>query len=209
MAAGEVQLRVENVAKQFGGVTAVDGVSLEVREGEILSVIGPNGAGKTSLLNMVSGFYRPDRDRITFEGEEITNLPPYEIAERDDSDESFVTIHNRQSSHLDFAHVARDVLNLLILEAVKDFAAHHVADQRIWRFAFSDCTHGPEPDCAVKAAVADGRLDAERLASYHKLMRELQHRAAWEDKRAAAAEKAKVKVADRALQKRLKEKRDR
>src|SRR5690349_23280722 len=70
------------VAKQFGGVTAVDEVSLEVRQGEILSVIGPNGAGKTSLLNMVSGFYRPDRGRIEFEGEDITRFSPSRIAER-------------------------------------------------------------------------------------------------------------------------------
>ena len=82
MAAGAVQLRVDGVAKQFGGVTAVDEVSLEVREGEILSVIGPNGAGKTSLLNMVSGFYQPDRGRIVFEGEDITRLSPSHIAER-------------------------------------------------------------------------------------------------------------------------------
>ena len=82
MAAGAVQLRVDGVAKQFGGVTAVDEVSLEARQGEILSVIGPNGAGKTSLLNMVSGFYRPDRGRIEFEGEDITRLSPSRIAER-------------------------------------------------------------------------------------------------------------------------------
>ena len=82
MAGGRVQLSVDGVAKQFGGVTAVDDVSLEVLEGEILSVIGPNGAGKTSLLNMVSGFYRPDRGRIVFEGEDITSLPPHRIAER-------------------------------------------------------------------------------------------------------------------------------
>jgi branched-chain amino acid transport system ATP-binding protein len=82
VAAGEAQLRVEDVAKHFGGVIAVDGVSFEVREGEILSIIGPNGAGKTSLLNMVSGFYRPDRGRITFEGEDITHMPPSRIAER-------------------------------------------------------------------------------------------------------------------------------
>ena len=78
----EVQLRLDGVAKQFGGVVAVDEVSLEARRGEILSVIGPNGAGKTSLLNMVSGFYRPDRGRISFEGEDVTRLPPSKIAER-------------------------------------------------------------------------------------------------------------------------------
>jgi branched-chain amino acid transport system ATP-binding protein len=80
--AGELQLRVAGVAKQFGGVTAVDEVSLEARQGEILSIIGPNGAGKTSLLNMVSGFYRPDRGRIEFEGEDITRYSPSRIAER-------------------------------------------------------------------------------------------------------------------------------
>ena len=81
MTAGQVQLRAERVAKQFGGVTAVDEVSLVVHEGEILSVIGPNGAGKTSLLNMVSGFYQPDRGSISFEGADITSLPPSRIAE--------------------------------------------------------------------------------------------------------------------------------
>ena len=82
MRAGETQLRVAGVAKQFGGVTAVDEVSLDVRQGEILSIIGPNGAGKTSLLNMVSGFYRPDRGKIEFEGEDITRFSPSRIAER-------------------------------------------------------------------------------------------------------------------------------
>ena len=81
MAADEAQLLIEGVAKQFGGVTAVDDVSLAVRRGEILSVIGPNGAGKTSLLNMVSGFYRPDRGRIVFEGGDITGLAPNRVAE--------------------------------------------------------------------------------------------------------------------------------
>jgi branched-chain amino acid transport system ATP-binding protein len=82
LAAGEAQLRVESVAKHFGGVMAVDEVSLEARRGEILSIIGPNGAGKTSLLNMISGFYRPDRGRIAFEGEDITGLSPSRVAER-------------------------------------------------------------------------------------------------------------------------------
>jgi branched-chain amino acid transport system ATP-binding protein len=82
MAASQAQLRIDGVAKQFGGVTAVDDVSFQVQQGEIVSVIGPNGAGKTSLLNMVSGFYRPDRGRMEYEGEDITRFPPSRIAER-------------------------------------------------------------------------------------------------------------------------------
>jgi len=77
---GEVQLAVTDVSKHFGGVRAVEGVSLSVRRGEIMSVIGPNGAGKTSLLNMVSGFYRPDSGAIVFEGRHTTGLRPSEIA---------------------------------------------------------------------------------------------------------------------------------
>jgi branched-chain amino acid transport system ATP-binding protein len=82
LAGDAAQLRIDGVAKHFGGVMAVDDVSLEARRGEILSIIGPNGAGKTSLLNMVSGFYRPDRGRIVFEGEDITDLSPSRVAER-------------------------------------------------------------------------------------------------------------------------------
>jgi ABC-type branched-subunit amino acid transport system ATPase component len=52
-------LSIEGVSKRFGGVAAVDGVSIDVPKGRILSIIGPNGAGKTSLLNLVSGFYKP------------------------------------------------------------------------------------------------------------------------------------------------------
>ncbi|MFN0304019.1 MAG: ABC transporter ATP-binding protein [Burkholderiales bacterium] len=74
-------LSIEGVAKRFGGVRAVDDVSIDVPRGKILSVIGPNGAGKTSLLNMVSGFYRPDAGRITFEGRDTTRFPPSRIAE--------------------------------------------------------------------------------------------------------------------------------
>jgi branched-chain amino acid transport system ATP-binding protein len=75
-----VEMSVEGVSKRFGGVTAVDDVSLEIPRGAILSVIGPNGAGKTSLLNMISGFYRPDSGRITLDGRNITELRPSTIA---------------------------------------------------------------------------------------------------------------------------------
>src|SRR5436190_3102577 len=78
--AGETQLAIASVSKHFGGVRAVEGVSLSVRRGSLVSVIGPNGAGKTSLLNMISGFYRPDTGSITFEGKDITGARPSQVA---------------------------------------------------------------------------------------------------------------------------------
>ena len=78
--AASVQLSVAGVGKRFGGVTAVDDVSIEVPQGRIVSIIGPNGAGKTSLLNMISGFYKPDSGRISLEGRDITRSRPSEIA---------------------------------------------------------------------------------------------------------------------------------
>jgi branched-chain amino acid transport system ATP-binding protein len=79
-AAGETQLDISDVSKHFGGVRAVDSVSLSVRRGGLVSVIGPNGAGKTSLLNMISGFYRPDTGSIMFEGKDITGSRPSQVA---------------------------------------------------------------------------------------------------------------------------------
>ncbi len=75
-------LDIEGVSKQFGGVQAVADVSLCIEGGEIVSVIGPNGAGKTTVLNMISGFYHPDRGRIALEGVDITRLPPSQVAQR-------------------------------------------------------------------------------------------------------------------------------
>ncbi len=74
LAPGEPQLVVENITLSFGGVTALAGVSLDVRQGEIRAVIGPNGAGKTSLLNSISGLYRPQRGRILFFNDREYNL---------------------------------------------------------------------------------------------------------------------------------------
>lgn len=81
MAFPSVKLSVENLYLSFGGISALTDVSFEVYEGEILAVIGPNGAGKTSSLNCINGFYRPDRGRIIFEGQDITHLPAYKIAQ--------------------------------------------------------------------------------------------------------------------------------
>jgi branched-chain amino acid transport system ATP-binding protein len=79
-AEGDDQLVVDGVSKKFGGVVASQGVSLEVPRGSIVSIIGPNGAGKTSLLNMISGFYKPDSGQVLLEGVDITHRKPSDIA---------------------------------------------------------------------------------------------------------------------------------
>jgi len=73
-------LSIESISKAFGGVRALSGVSLEVRQGEIRAIIGPNGAGKTTLLNLISRVYPPDQGRILFAGRDITRLPTHKIA---------------------------------------------------------------------------------------------------------------------------------
>jgi len=75
-------LAVEDVTKRFRGLTAVDGVSFEVGEGEIFAVIGPNGAGKTTLFNLIAGVLAPDRGTISFIGERIDGLTPDAICWR-------------------------------------------------------------------------------------------------------------------------------
>jgi len=80
IAADQPQLAAIALSKRFGGVRAVEDVTIAVRNREIVSIIGPNGAGKTSLLNMISGFYRPNGGSIVFEDRDITNARPSQIA---------------------------------------------------------------------------------------------------------------------------------
>jgi len=80
---GDTQLRIENVQLNFGGVTALISVDLEVRQSEILAIIGPNGAGKTSLLNCISGLYHPQRGKIVYinaREHELNRMKPHQIA---------------------------------------------------------------------------------------------------------------------------------
>jgi branched-chain amino acid transport system ATP-binding protein len=73
-------LEVRNVSYAFGGVKALDDVSLAVNEGEIVSVIGPNGAGKTTLFNVISGLLRPPRGLVLLDGESLRGRAPHHIA---------------------------------------------------------------------------------------------------------------------------------
>lgn len=75
-------LRVENLDKSFGGIHAVKNCSIDVDEGKITGLIGPNGAGKTTLFNLITGFHEPDSGRVYFKDEDITDLSPHEIFEK-------------------------------------------------------------------------------------------------------------------------------
>jgi branched-chain amino acid transport system ATP-binding protein len=74
-----VLLEVRNVVKSFGGLRALQDVSLSVAKGEIRAVIGPNGAGKSTLFNVMTGLLKPDAGDVVFEGESIVRLPPYRV----------------------------------------------------------------------------------------------------------------------------------
>ena len=73
-------VRVEDLAKHFGGIYAVNGVNLVLRENQITALIGPNGAGKTTIFNLITGVLTPDRGRVYLRGRDITGKPPNEVA---------------------------------------------------------------------------------------------------------------------------------
>jgi branched-chain amino acid transport system ATP-binding protein len=73
-------LRLDRLTRRFGGLTAVDAVSLEIEAGRVSAIIGPNGAGKTTLFNVISGFLPPSEGRVEFGDAEITGCAPHEIA---------------------------------------------------------------------------------------------------------------------------------
>lgn len=77
-----IMLSVNDLTMRFGGLIAVNGVSLNINDGEIVSVIGPNGAGKTTVFNCLSGFYTPTGGSVKFLNEEIHTLPDYKISQR-------------------------------------------------------------------------------------------------------------------------------
>jgi branched-chain amino acid transport system ATP-binding protein len=75
-------LEISGLTKHFGGLAAVQNVSLEIGQGEIVSLIGPNGAGKTTIFNLISGIFSPDKGEIRLEGENLVGRKPFEICQK-------------------------------------------------------------------------------------------------------------------------------
>jgi branched-chain amino acid transport system ATP-binding protein len=72
-------LSIDRVTKRFGGLFAVNDLSVDILEGEALGLMGPNGAGKTTLINVISGQYKPDSGTVTFQGRDISGIQPYRV----------------------------------------------------------------------------------------------------------------------------------
>ena len=77
MADATVAIRLRGLTRTFGDVLAVNGVDLDVLDGEFLTLLGPSGSGKTTVLRMIAGFERPDAGTIELDGVDVTRLPPY------------------------------------------------------------------------------------------------------------------------------------
>ena len=75
-------LTCQDVSINFGGVKAVQNVSLDIRKGSVTSIIGPNGAGKTTFFNIISGVYKPTSGKVLLDGENITSLPQHEVSKK-------------------------------------------------------------------------------------------------------------------------------
>jgi branched-chain amino acid transport system ATP-binding protein len=110
-------LQVEDLHKSFGGITAVDGASFEVERGTLTGLIGPNGAGKSTTFNLITGMYTPDSGTVTFNGENITGLEPYEIANRG-------LVRTFQ--------IARELKEMTVLENLM-LAPQHQRGEALWR----------------------------------------------------------------------------
>ena len=77
-----MKLEIQNISKSFGGIQALNGVSLTIGDDELIGVIGPNGAGKTTFVNTITGFYTPDNGKLIFNNEDITGRKPNEVLRR-------------------------------------------------------------------------------------------------------------------------------
>ena len=113
-------LEIKNLEKSFGGLTAVNGCSLNVEQGSITGLIGPNGAGKTTLFNLITGHYKPDKGKILFQGQAIEKLAPHQIF--------------RKKIYRTF-QITREFAQMSVLENLM-IMPEHQAGERIWNTWF-------------------------------------------------------------------------
>jgi lipopolysaccharide export system ATP-binding protein len=132
-------VQVENLRKEFGEVVAVNGVSFEARPGEIFGLLGPNGAGKTTTFYMVLGLLRPDRGRVTLNGEDITDLPVYRRARKglgflsqEPSIFRKLTVEQNLMAVLEILNLSRDERRRRLESLLQELGLAHVAKSKAY-----------------------------------------------------------------------------
>lgn len=130
-------LRVENLNKSFGGIQAVHDCSISVEQGTITGLIGPNGAGKTTLFNLVTGFHQPDSGKVYFKNEDITDLSPHEIFEKN----LFRTFQ-----------ITREIQEMTVLENLM-LIPHQQSGENLWNAWFNRSLVSKEENDYEKTAL--------------------------------------------------------
>lgn len=130
-------LKMENVSKSYKGRNVLNSISLYVKEGEIVGLLGPNGAGKTTTFKCLLGFVKPDGGKVLLNGEDITNLPVYERANKGISflpQESSVfkdlTVWENIMMFLEFQDLTRKEMERIARELLKEFNIQHLENQK-------------------------------------------------------------------------------
>jgi branched-chain amino acid transport system ATP-binding protein len=134
-------LTIEGVGKSFGGLRALDAISLQVNSREIVAIIGPNGAGKTTLFNCLTGFLSPDKGRVSFQGQSVLGLKPHQVCrlgmvrtfqivkpflELTVIDNVIVAAYNRMPSLAEATRKAREVIEFVGLDDKREALANEL-----------------------------------------------------------------------------------
>jgi ABC-type branched-subunit amino acid transport system ATPase component len=146
----DVPLKVRDLRKTFGGITAVDNAGFEIEKGSMTGLIGPNGAGKSTTFNCITGTYTPDSGVVEFNGEDITGLEPYEVADRG-------LVRTFQ--------IARELSEMTVLENMM-VAPMHQRGESLWRSVFArDDVNEQEREILERAWDTLEFFDIEHLAN--------------------------------------------
>lgn len=132
-----MNLEIQNISKNFGGIQALNNVSLSVGGGELIGIIGPNGAGKTTFVNTLTGFYKPSKGKLSLNGKDITGLKPNQVTKQGIGRTFQVTrafrrmtvmenvlvpalAYSPEANHAEEKERAREVLNLLTIDHLRN-----------------------------------------------------------------------------------------
>ena len=147
-----ILLQTKGLTKRFNGLTAVDDVNFELKEGEVAGIIGPNGAGKSTFFNLLTGLFPPSKGKILFTGQEITTVPPYHR----------VRMGLVRTFQLVSVFESLTALNNLVLAKIR-FDKNYTSKRK---FFFKDAHHAETVDACLEALQTVGIADRADVKTF-------------------------------------------